>query len=1151
MKPLLIPTRSPRQNKPHRTTRPRVHALATCIALAIAAPAAWAAGEAEIVMLTGQGEQRPTDQAPWRPAAVKQLVPPGGWIRTLANSQMAIVVPTNNQLRLNQNSQMQIKAATDGAQAAVTLNAGRAWSQARPQAAAPGQRPQVSGAIRMETPSATMSVRGTDWEVEVLPDGRTQLVVLSGSVEMSNAQGAINVDKGEAAVAEVGKAPVKLTLIRPQTRVQWVSSWRPEPKRWAGDGATRWASAVDLIAAGNYSGASALLSGAARTDAAAARLLADLQVQQGELAAALETLKPHGNDPLVVALSARLMLRDDQTAQAQSLLDGALARAPRHVELLLAQGEVATLDAQVERARKAYEDVLQVQANHPEALWGLGRIASEREEVREARLRLQAALAADPGLVRARAELAATETFAGSYAAAQAALQSVLDASPDDYTALSARGVLALKRGDIDAAQEDFMRAGVIEPRYARAWLYSGVAFYQQGNTMRARQAFERAAELDPRDPLPHQFLGILQGDELDYAGALASARAARERLPFLKSLNQVANNQKGQANLGSALANFGLEEWASNYATEAYSPFWGGSHLFLADRLTGKFGKNSELFKGFLTEPTTFGASNRRSGLVPGPGHYGRVDLYAQRDNWNQLGALASVNGLSQGESPIAYFISGDFARAEARPDPSTANGRNLTLGLGSKPRHDFGWFGFVTDTQLRADLATATLPDDRMRQREQRADVGFSLQLEPSSQIWVKGGHGRQTNRVDGAFVSATTAASLQRLFSTVTISPNGRLDAFDSGIRQSDLQMRHSLRRGPWTIGWGVEHSEQKGDGSLVATFNPARTRIAGTQNLKADDVWVSLLHGTGAQSQGQVDLFAQRSKATGVETSGLDILSTPPRTFNLGATNTSESHNELNPRLGYKWQMSPAQSLRWVSQRWRRPASAATLAPVDTLGVVVNDRITSAGGLYTRHRLQWDAETSASTFWRIALDHERVDNGGVAQGATITDFEVTQLEGLLNRPEVFNAQSDLEETPLFNKGRIKSLSLAVNHLLQPRVALSANLIARDTRQEGVQAGKSVPYMPDTYVRLGARWSLAERWVLGVNTAYRSARFADDANTQKLNAGWTVGASIYHESADKRHSFQGMLERPTYSVVNMVKPETKLVLRYSIRF
>ena len=56
------------------------------------------------------------------------------------------------------------------------------------------------------------------------------------------------------------------------------------------------------------------------------------------------------------------------------------------------------------------------------------------------------------------------------------------------------------------------------------------------------------------------------------------------------------------------ALTAFGLEEWADYYATQAYSDYWGGSHLFLADRYTGKFNKNSELFKGYITEPTAFG---------------------------------------------------------------------------------------------------------------------------------------------------------------------------------------------------------------------------------------------------------------------------------------------------------------------------------------------------------------------------------------------------------------------------------------------------------------------------------------------------------------------------------------------------------------
>ena len=122
----------------------------------------------------------------------------------------------------------------------------------------------------------------------------------------------------------------------------------------------------------------------------------------------------------------------------------------------------------------------------------------------------------------------------------------------------------------------------------------------------------------------------VILADALLYRASISAAQRAQERMPFLKSLNQLANDQKGNANLGVGLANFGLQEWANFYATESYTPFWAGSHLFLSDRYTGKFSKNSELFSGFLTDPTVFGASNRASSLIATPGHYGRVDLFA-----------------------------------------------------------------------------------------------------------------------------------------------------------------------------------------------------------------------------------------------------------------------------------------------------------------------------------------------------------------------------------------------------------------------------------------------------------------------------------------------------------------------------------------
>ena len=74
-----------------------------------------------------------------------------------------------------------------------------------------------------------------------------------------------------------------------------------------------------------------------------------------------------------------------------------------------------------------------------------------------------------------------------------------------------------------------------------------------------------------------------------------------------------------------------------------------------------GSFTKNSELFQGYLTDPTAFGASNRRSTLVTTPGHYAKLEAFYERSDWRQASLIASANGLVVDPVPIAYFASAD----------------------------------------------------------------------------------------------------------------------------------------------------------------------------------------------------------------------------------------------------------------------------------------------------------------------------------------------------------------------------------------------------------------------------------------------------------------------------------------------------------
>src|SRR6185295_11165441 len=74
---------------------------------------------------------------------------------------------------------------------------------------------------RVETPTVTAAIKGTEFAVDVAEGGATTITMIEGVVAASNPYGSVEVGAGERAVAEPGKAPVRSVVVRPRDAVTW------------------------------------------------------------------------------------------------------------------------------------------------------------------------------------------------------------------------------------------------------------------------------------------------------------------------------------------------------------------------------------------------------------------------------------------------------------------------------------------------------------------------------------------------------------------------------------------------------------------------------------------------------------------------------------------------------------------------------------------------------------------------------------------------------------------------------------------------------------------------------------------------------------------------------------------------------------------
>ncbi len=1045
--------------------------------------AAAQAGIAEIVGLSGKGEYRPDGESAWREAKLKTQIEPAGWVRTGTSSSMALLVDPETQVKLAANSIFQLKREEKSTGTTLQLRQGRAWSQSK-----------QPGKIKMETPSAIAAIHGTDWEMDVDTAGRATLTVIHGQVQFGNAQGSVMVGNGEQALAEPGKAPVKRVIANPAERVQWVSAFRIDPARHGS--AYRDSRVVDLLAASDWDAAATLLDRLPDPLPADRLLRADLAILAGDYATAATLLEQGSRQPdedgRFAAAQARLSLLKGAGAQALETARAVSTHFPQSAASWLVLGEAARFEGLAGEARTAFTRAALLDPTG-QAHLGLGRIAAERGDISSARSAFAEAKRRGPDLPDLAGEQGSLETGADRWAAAHAHFDTALAQDAQDYVALAGLAQLLLRQGDNEGAMAASLRANLLEPRLARAYLSRAVIHQRRGESATALEFLRQATERDPKDPLPHFMASLILQDRGELFGAANEARIAKQKLPFLKSLDPLAMDQKGSANIGSALAKLGLTDWARYYAHESYDPLWAGSHFFLSDQYSGKFAKNSELMQGFLSDPLAFGAGNRMQSLVPTPGTYLTLGARTTRSDALHLYAPSLVaNGSHYLDMPVAWFFEG--LRLDYRPgaEDLTATSDAYTLALGAKPRHDISLFLFANRNRFDYE-GMGSLYRERISGPTGRIDVGGSFRFDPDTTAWLKAGQGEAQIRT----------ASL------------GSVQTQDQDGTDRDVQFRTTWRAGGHALHAGLETAATE---DRVLTQGSRSTSVG----KDSDDSRLAYIQGRWAASASW-DLEAALAWAD-YRKRVVDIA----RHATLGIMRDETTHYQQErtlPAVGMVWRPLATLAVRGLWIDWLRSNAAHSLRPPALAGIPVDDQLTLPGGRLQRQRLQADWELAQTAFMTAFLDIKKIRNlGDPGPFLMNTTEETASLNRLRDRSQ-FQHWGDaerLEAQPLFAAGQVKQAGLIGNAMLGNGFSGTASYLhsrSRNTHDFFKNDDFPLPYLPRHRVGFGLDWSNEARLTAGGQLVWRSTRLTEEGGGTALPASWDLALRMKWESADKR--------------------------------
>ncbi|MCB0322058.1 MAG: FecR domain-containing protein [Bdellovibrionales bacterium] len=463
------------------------------------------------------------------PATVSRIVEAGDTLQTDAYGRMSVLLPNHMLLKMAEATTF-LYRGLDASGAAGQLKAGKVWLR--------GQRRPTP--FRVQTPTATAAIRGTEWYMEVAPDGTTTVGVLEGSVSVENSLGKIELASNELALIEPGKAPVKLAYLTPPNAVNWTLSyfglWDEADYRRAGPVLEpRIREMVANFYRSELAEANRALGPApAKENAqwqAAAGFLAMVSGQDDE---ATKRFRRAGLiDPgwaLPTAHLALMALVRNDLERADKLSTAALGRDGNSAVAWVVRAYCLKAQLDLEQASEAAERAVALAPQFDAALLTAARIALELERYGRAE-ELLAQVPHDAPLVEQKQTLKGYLALRRSAEEeALSAFEQALAADAESPDALIGLGIALFQQSREAEALDAFVRATLVAPQVSAYQSYLAKAYFALNRPEDGLKALARAKRLDPKDPTPYLYEAIYQQSEYQPGRALTQLLEARKR---------------------------------------------------------------------------------------------------------------------------------------------------------------------------------------------------------------------------------------------------------------------------------------------------------------------------------------------------------------------------------------------------------------------------------------------------------------------------------------------------------------------------------------------------------------------------------------------------------------------------------------------